>query len=49
MKDQNDRIEIRISKELKESLAKLSKQSKRKVSDYIRLLIEYANENNIKL
>jgi predicted DNA-binding protein len=44
-----ERLEIRISKELLTKLNKLSENSKRKASDYLRLLIELADKKKIKL
>lgn len=43
------KIEVRATQELLNKLAKLAKDSKRTESDYLRQLIEYAFENNIKL
>lgn len=44
-----ERIGIRINKETKEKLMSLSEESKRKMSDYLALLIEYAFETKLKL
>jgi len=45
----DERINIRIEKDLKEKLFELAKKSKRKPTDYLILLIEQAIEQNIKL
>lgn len=43
-----ERLEIRMDKETKELLDKLAKNNKRKMADYLRLLIEYASNNEIQ-
>ena len=40
---------VRADKKVKAMLLRVSKDSRRSMSDYLRLLIEYANTNNIKL
>ena len=40
---------VKMEKSTKAKLAKTAKASSRSMSDYIRLLIEYANDNKIKL
>lgn len=42
-------LTIRIDKKTKDKLKTLSKNSKRSMSDYIQLLIEFAIENNKKV
>jgi hypothetical protein len=41
-----ERLEIRMDEETKVLLKKLADGNKRKVSDYLRLLIIYASKNN---
>ncbi|MDO8998697.1 MAG: hypothetical protein Q7W45_02950 [Bacteroidota bacterium] len=43
------RLSVRANQELLDKLKELSTNSKRLESDYIRLLIEYAFDNKIKL
>lgn len=40
---------IRADNKTKEDLKKVASESRRSMSDYIRLLIEYAKKNKIKL
>jgi|GEM_PF-4694863 len=40
---------IRSDEKTKQDLKKLAESSKRTMSDYLRLLIEHAKKNNIKL
>jgi len=40
---------VRADKKTKTYLKKVAKESNRTMSDYLRLLIEYAEANNIKL
>jgi hypothetical protein len=42
-------IILRATKEIKKKLNKVSKENNRNASDYLRLLIEYAEKNKIKL
>lgn len=48
---ENDKeiIIIRTDKKGKATLKKVAKESRRSMSDYVRLLIEYADANKIKL
>lgn len=43
------RFGLRLNEEVKNMLRELAKNSKRTESDYLRLLIEYANNRKIKL
>lgn len=45
----SDVLTIRIDKAQKQKLSKAAQISKRNMSDYLRLLLEYAIENQIKL
>ena len=40
---------VKMEKGTKTKLSKIAKSSNRTMSDYVRLLIEYATANNIKL
>ena len=42
-------LTVRADKKTKSALKKISKDSNRSMSDYLRLLIEYAEKQNIKL
>lgn len=48
-KKQPDVLIVRLDKQLKVKLRKISDLSNRKMSDYIRLLIQYAADAEIKL
>jgi hypothetical protein len=41
-------VPVRVETKMKLGLTKLSKASKRELSDYIRLLFQYAIDNNLK-
>ena len=42
-------INTRVSEDMKKQFAKVAKNSKRKASDYARLLYQFAIENNLEL
>lgn len=45
----NEVLTVRADKQTKKKLASLAKESRRTMSDYLRLLIEHAEQNKIKL
>lgn len=45
----NEVLTVRSDKQTKKKLAQLAKNSNRTMSDYLRLLINYAEQNQIKL
>ena len=42
------RLEIRLNDETKALLKKLAEESRRSMSDYFRILLEYVDKNKIK-